>query len=50
MKKRLFSFLMAGLVCLGLIPGGYAAEDAEEIPPVFVESEFAPLKRVIVSQ
>ena len=50
MKKRLFSFLMAGLVCLGLIPGGYAAEDAEELPPVFVESEFAPLKRVIVSQ
>ena len=50
MKKQLIAILLAGLVLLGLIPAGYAAEEAAEISPVYVESEFAPLKRVIVSQ
>ena len=50
MKKQLIAILLAGLVLLGLVPTGYAAEEAAEISPVYVESEFAPLKRVIVSQ
>ena len=50
MKKQLISILLAGLALLSLVSTGYAAEGAAEISPVYVESEFAPLKRVIVSQ
>ena len=50
MKKQLITILLAGLAFLSLVPSGYAAEEAHEISPVYVESEFAPLKRVIVSQ
>ena len=50
MKKQLIAILLTCLALLCLVPGGYAAEEAAEISPVYVESEFAPLKRVIVSQ
>ncbi len=50
MKKQLIAILLTALACLGPAAGAYAAEDAAEVPAVYVESEFAPLKRVIVSQ
>ena len=50
MKKQLIAILLAALALLGPVPAGRAAADAAEFSPVYVESEFAPLKRVIVSQ
>lgn len=50
MKKQLISLFLAVIICFGLIPGACAEEDGQEYPPVYVESEFAPLKRAIVSQ
>lgn len=49
-KRHLIAILMAVMICLGLLPGVGAAEVGREYPAVYVESEFAPLKKVIVSQ
>ena len=50
MRKQLVSVILAALTCLGLAAGACAEEKEQESPQVYVESEFAPLKRVIVSQ
>jgi N-dimethylarginine dimethylaminohydrolase len=50
MRKQLIAVMLAVIACLGLIPGADADGNEQKYPPVYVESEFAPLKRAIVSQ
>lgn len=50
LRKRIFAIFLAAIACFGLSGGACADKSEEEYPQVYVESEFAPLRRVIVSQ
>ena len=54
MKKRFLCLLLAAAVCFSFAACAEAEDAArgetENLPAVYVESEFAPLKKVIVSQ
>ncbi len=50
MKKSLFVILLAAAVLFGIIDCSGNGTDPQGTFSVFVESEFAPLKKVIVSR
>ncbi len=50
MKKSLIAVLLAAAVFFGIVECSGFELNSEETPSVYVESEFAPLKKVIVSR